>query len=352
VPGVSGLRHLLALALLPGLSPGAARRLLDRGGLPETLARPGDHTDLLTPEARGWLVSGRIWREVDTETGRAARRGIRLVGLSDPSYPESLKQIYDPPPVLWVRGRCGPESAPAVAVVGSRAASPAGLALARTMARDLAASGLTVVSGLARGIDGAAHRGALEGQGRTVAVLGSGLDVVYPAEHAALAEAVQGRGALVSEFALGTRPHRGHFPRRNRIIAGWVRAVVVVEAAGRSGALVTARAALDEGRDVLAVPGHPSQPGAEGVNRLLRDGAVLVRDAADVAEELGLRLRLDAGPDTGDALLSALRAERPQSLEEIQALCGRPLPEVLDRLGALELDRRVRRLPGALYVRT
>jgi DNA processing protein len=349
---VSEIRHLLALTLLPGLSPGGARRLCDRGKLPEVLARPADHADLLGSEARRWLASGRIWHDVDAEMARAARLGVCLVGLSDRSYPEGLRNIYDPPPALYVRGRCGPEVAPAVALVGARAASPAGVALARSMARELAASGLTVVSGLARGVDGAAHRGALDGRGRTVAVLGSGLDVVYPAEHAALAEEVAQQGAVVSEFPLGTRPHPGHFPRRNRIIAGWVRAVVVVEAAARSGALVTARAALDEGRDVLAVPGHPSQPGAEGVNQLLRDGAVLVRNAADVAEEMGWSLRREAGSETGDAVLSALKAERPQSLEEIQALCGWPLPEVLDRLGALELDRRVRRLPGALFVRT
>jgi DNA processing protein len=183
-----------------------------------------------------------------------------------------------------------------------------------------------------------------------VAVLGSGLDRLYPGENAPLADAIAGRGAVVSEFPLGTGPWKQNFPRRNRVIAGWARGVVVVEAGARSGALSTARAAADEGREVMAVPGHPSQPGAEGTNALLRDGAALVRGAADVLAELGLP---PPGPeeDPRDPVLLALVRGAPASVDEIQARCGLPLPDLLARLAGLELADAVVRLPGALFAR-
>ncbi len=278
---------------------------------------------------------------------------IRLVGRRDPDYPAWLSRIYDPPALLWVRGRLlAGEGERAVAVVGSRAATPIGLAFGRMLAADLATAGLTVVSGLARGIDTAAHQGALEAGGRTVAVLGSGLDVLYPEENAALARAIARDGAVVSEFPPGTRPWKGNFPRRNRTIAGWARAVIVVEAGERSGALLTARAALDEGRDVMAVPGHPTSPSAAGTNGLLRDGAALVRDAGDVLSELGLARPEPSRQQSEDELLASLRRGVPTSLEEIEARCPRPLPELLARLSELELSGRVRRLAGALFVRS
>jgi DNA processing protein len=238
-----------------------------------------------------------------------------------------------------------------VAVVGSRAASVQGRTLARALGRDLAAAGATIVSGLARGIDTAAHRGALDAGGRTVAVLGSGLDNVYPPENAELADTIAERGAIVSEFPLGAVPYPAHFPRRNRVIAGWSRAVVVVEAAEKSGALVTARAALEEGREVFAVPGHPSQPGAAGCNQLIKDGAALVRGAADVAREIDLSLPVAPGLAPGDDVLGALRADVPSSLEELGRRSGLETPALLVRLTELELADKVRRLPGALFVR-
>jgi DNA processing protein len=236
--------------------------------------------------------------------------------------------------------------------VGSRAATALGLAFARSLARELAAAGVTVVSGLARGIDAAAHRGAVDGGGRTVAVLGSGLDRLYPRENAELARAVEGAGALVSEFPLGTRPWKANFPRRNRVIAGWARAAVVVEAGTRSGALSTARAALDEGREVMAVPGHPSQPSAEGTNGLLRDGAALVRGAADVLSELGLALPAARDLPPADEVLSALPRGVPAGVDEILARCGLALPALLARLAELEIAGTIERLPGALFVRS
>jgi DNA processing protein len=243
-----------------------------------------------------------------------------------------------------------------VAIVGARAATGLGLAFTRALSRDLVVAGLTVVSGLARGIDTHAHRGALVARGRTVAVLGSGLDRIYPEENAALAREIERDGAVVSEFALGTGPWKQNFPRRNRVIAGWGSAVVVVEASAKSGALSTARAALDEGREVMGVPGHPSQPNAEGTNALLRDGAALVRGAGDVLSELGMPagreiLRCVAGRTAADPVLSALPPGDAASVDEIQARCGLALPVLVARLAELELGGAVVRLSGALFVR-
>ncbi len=307
---------LLTLALLPDVGPRCVRDLAARAPLADVLARPDDQDDV--------------------------------------HYPKRLRQVYDPPPVLYVKGvLVEDDGESAVAIVGSRSATPEGRLLARAMARDLASWGATIVSGLARGIDTAAHKGALDAGGRTVAVLGSGIDRVYPGENVALAAAITSGGALVSEFRLGMEPYRGNFPRRNRTIAGWCRAVVVVEAAARSGALVTARLALDEGRDVMAVPGHPSVAVAGGTNALIRDGARLVRDAADVADEIGVVRPVtarEAAP--ADDVLGALRPDAPSSLEEIEQRSGKPVAELLARLSELELAAKVRRLPGALYVRS
>jgi len=219
------------------------------------------------------------------------------------------------------------------------------------MARDLAAWGATVVSGLARGIDTAAHEGALDASGRTVAVLGSGLDRTYPAENERLAGRITSAGAVVSEFALGTPPLPEHFPRRNRVIAGWSRAVVIVEAAARSGALNTARCAADEGRDVLAVPGHPTQPASAGTNQLIRDGAGLVRSAIDVAQELGIAPPAAAAKTPTDPLLGALAGDAPATLEELRDRSGLETGALLARLTDLELRDVIRRLPGPLFVR-
>jgi DNA processing protein len=343
---------LLTLALLPGLAPRAAKVLAGRGSLPDVLATPDAHADVIGDEARKELRNGKAWRRAEDELRRAARLGVRIAGWDEPDFPLLLKQIFDPPPVLYVRGRLeGGDSERSVAIVGSRAATPAGRTLARTLSRDLAAAGATVVSGLARGIDTAAHLGAIDGQGRTVAVLGSGIDRIYPPENAALAKRIEEKGAVVSEFPLGTPPLPHHFPQRNRVIAGWSRGVVVVEAAARSGALNTARTAADEGRDVMAVPGHPSQPACEGTNQLLRDGAALVRDARDVAAELGFELSSGSGQAVQDPVLGVLRRDAPLSLEDLRARSGLETPDLLARLSQLELRDEVRRLPGALFVR-
>jgi len=344
----------LMLALLPELTPRGRRDLLARGPLAEALARPDAHADILPEPARTALRTGAARRRAEAERDRAEARGVRVVGTGEPDYPSWLARTYDPPLVLFLRGTLArDEGERAVAVVGSRSATPLGLTFARALSRSLAESGVTVVSGLARGIDAAAHRGALEAGGRTVAVLGSGLGRVYPRENQELAGRIAGSGgAVVSEFPMDTAPWKGNFPRRNRVIAGWGRAVVVVEAGKKSGALITARLALEEGRDVMAVPGHPTWPGAAGANELLRDGAVMVRHAGDVLDEIGIPACPAAQKKTEDDVLAALRRDAPSSVEEIASRCGRGLPDLLSRLGELELARRVRRLPGSLFVRS
>jgi DNA processing protein len=336
-------------ALLPLTNPRQVREI-SRRGLAEVLARPDEHEDLLSSEARHAIRSGSARRRAQAESARAAALAIRIAGWDEADYPYLLRQTFDPPPVLYCQGRLA-EPGPSVAVVGARASTIRGCALARSLARDLADAGVTIVSGLARGVDAAAHEGALDAQGRTVAVLGSAVDTLYPAENTRLASRIPPKGTIVSEFPLGVGPTRWNFPRRNRVIAGWVRAVVVVEAGETSGALITARFAADEGRDVMAVPGHPSDEMSKGTNQLIRDGAALVRGAADVLEALQLSAPPRSPERPGDELLRALRPDAPSSIDEIQAACGRPIPEILARLAELEIGDRVRRLPGALYVR-
>jgi DNA processing protein len=344
-------RNLLTVSLLPGVTARVVRDLLAAPGV--DFARLESLQPVLGEEAREALASGAAAARADEQLARAREHGARVLTLPDPDYPAALAATYDPPPVLYVRGEVASKAVAAVAVVGARGATRMGKAFARSLSRDLAAAGLDVVSGLARGIDGEAHRGALDGRGRTVAVLGSGLDRLYPPEHGRLAaEIVERGGAVLTEFPFGTGPRPHHFPQRNRIIAGLSQAVVVVEAREKSGALVTARLAAEEGRDVLAVPGHPTEPLAAGTNALLRDGAALVRTAADVAEVLGLVTAVTTVEErTGDDILDSLRRDRPLGLDEIQARSGRPVSELLSRLSLLEVEARVRRLPGPAYLR-
>jgi len=291
---------------------------------------------------------------------RAAAASITAVAWSDAAYPVALTTMADPPPVLWTRGQTDALRGPAVAIVGSRAASPYGLAVAEQLAGDLAARGLVIVSGLARGVDSAAHRGALGAGGVTVAVLGSGVDVIYPAEHAALAKSIDATGAVISELVPGTGPQQWFFPLRNRIISGLSRAVVVIEAGDKSGSLITARCALDQGRDVLAVPGNVLSGRNRGAHALLRDGAKIVESADDILEELGMHggaggeqpgTMRGAVAQIGDPLLDCLTPGEASDLDEMSERSGLNTARLLPRLFELELQGRVRRVGGGRFMR-
>jgi DNA processing protein len=256
---------------------------------------------------------------------------------------------------LWVRGNLAALSRPSVAVVGSRAGSPYGLSVAERLSGDLAALGVVVVSGLARGVDSAAHRGALAANGSTVAVLGSGPDVVYPAEHKSLARAIESDGAVISELVPGTPPQKQFFPLRNRIISGLSRAVLIVEAGEKSGSLITARCALDQGREVLAVPGNVLNGRNRGGHALLRDGAKIVESADDILEELGVPVpgtpgaRRRFGPE--DPVMQSLPAGEPCDLDAISERTGLRSARLLPRLFELEMQGLVRRVGGGRFVR-
>jgi DNA processing protein len=287
----------------------------------------------------------------------AAARGILPLPFGHPDYPPLLSRIVDPPPMLWTAGRVVVLREPAVAIVGSRAAGPLALEIAGILGRDLAPS-LVVTSGLARGVDAAAHRGALE-TGQTVAVLGSGVDIIYPSEHRLLADAICVAGALVSEAVPGTPPRRHCFPRRNRLISGMSLGVVVVEASPKSGSLITARVALDQGREVMAVPGAVTGDRNRGAHGLIRDGAVLVEQAADVLSALGLEalgpVSTPAAPirrrGEPDLLLQRMTPGETYDLERLMASTGEPAAAVLRRLLDLELAGAVARVPGGRFFR-
>ena len=249
-------------------------------------------------------------RRAEAALEAAPEEGHRVVPRGSPDYPPRLASIPDPPPVLWARGALGP-CLRAVAIVGSRFATPHGLEVGAGLGQGLARAGFDVVSGLARGVDAASHRGALRGGGRTIAVLGCGVDVVYPPEHARLAEGIASGGALVSEFAPGVPPHGWHFPRRNRVISGISLGVVIVEAAQRSGSLITARCALEQGRSVMAVPGAVLSGRNRGAHALIRDGAGIVEEARDVIEQLlaDWHQELEPAPGMGSDAPAPQRSE-------------------------------------------
>jgi DNA processing protein len=287
----------------------------------------------------------------------ADRLQFTTLAWFDPAYPSWLREIVDPPVVLWVKGDVTCLGRPAVAIVGSRRATPAGLAVATRLGRELGEAGLVVVSGMARGIDAAAHAGSLEAGGPTVAVLGSGVDVTYPPEHRTLADRICANGALASEFPSGTQPLARHFPMRNRIISGLARAVVVVEASQKSGSLITARLALEQGRDVLAVPGSIASGRYRGCHALIKDGARLVETVEDVLDEIRWRPppRLGDGHSDNSHRMSELEAimaaGEPYTVDDLAGRSGRDVPGLLAELATLEIAGRVARAPGGGFVR-
>jgi DNA processing protein len=287
--------------------------------------------------------------------------GIHVMAWNDASFPAALGAISDVPPVLWYRGPLESIDAPAVAIVGSRAASHVALETAERLAEDLASRGITVVSGLARGVDSAAHRGALKA-GRTVAVLGSGVDYIYPREHAPLAQQIAERGMVVSEYPPGVAPLPHHFPMRNRLISGLSRAVVVIEASEKSGSLITAACALEQGREVMAVPGNVLSGRNRGGHALLKDGAKIVESVDDIVEELGMRLvpqQDQHGPTSPsrsarsvDPILKDMAPGEAYDLDALAASSGLDAHRLLPRLLELELGGLVRRAGAGRFVRS
>lgn len=295
--------------------------------------------------AAGQRPATELQERAQQALAEAARAGFTWYPAGEPSFPEGLRALTDPPLGLFLKGRwpCGP----AVAIVGSRRASAYGREVALYLGRELARAGVWVISGMARGVDAAAHRGALEGGGLTVAVWGSGCDVIYPAEHRDLAEDIARTGGLVTEYPPGTPPRRENFPERNRLIAGLCQVLVVVEADERSGALLSAKLALDEGREVMAVPGSVFSPLSAGPNALLRAGAAPVLRAQDVLDALGVAASANppAAEREGGGLLRFFPAGLALSVDELAARCGKPVPELLPELTALELEGALVREP-------
>lgn len=358
MPLTEDLAAWVRLSLTPGLSGERLRRLLSAYGSPEGVlnATPGGLARLAGEPAAAAIRKGVPDESLAAVAAWLEDPGNHVVTLADGGYPPRLLQIADPPALLYVKGRVELLAAPALAVVGSRHASPQGAINAETFARVLADAGLTVVSGMALGIDAAAHRGGLAGSGSSLAVLGTGADIVYPARNRELAHELAARGALVSEFPLGARPLAAHFPRRNRLISGLSLGCLVVEAAVDSGSLITARLAAEQGREVFAIPGSIHSPLARGCHALIKQGAKLVESAADVLEELRLPAPRSPGAvmaeDDGDAgaLLAAL-GDDPCDRDTLAARAGLSAAETAAWLTRLELEGQVAVLPGGLYQR-
>lgn len=358
----------LRLSLVPDVGPITRRALLDRFGTPAAVFEaPPDELRAVRgvgPKLLARILAAR--HEVDPirEIALCRENRIGILTEADDDYPRALREIHDPPSVLFVRGQLLPSDAVAVAIVGTRHATNYGLQQAERLATALAHAGVTVVSGLARGIDAAAHRGALAAEGRTIAVLGSGLLRLFPPEHEELARQVAERGAVVSELPPEVEPMGGNFPQRNRVISGLSLGVIIVEAPERSGALITARLAMEQGREVFAVPGRVDSRPSRGCHRLLRDGATLVESVDDVLEQLGFLV--DAAPqedgteihhpaeltlnDVERQVLDAIGRE-PTSIDKLVGKTNLAVPQVLSTVSVLEMRRLVRRVSGSSVVR-
>jgi DNA processing protein len=377
--GVSQHEYWLALARTPGIGATRGRKLVERFGSAQAVF----HASLTELEAAGLMAvsaqsiaTGASLALAEEEIGKAKGIEAKLVTPADEEFPRRLLEIYDPPLCLYVKGELSALSHPGVAVVGTRHPTPYGVGMAERLSCDLAARGIIIISGLARGVDAAAHRGALNGKGKTVAVLGTGVDVAYPRENAKLIEPILSLGgAVISEFPIGTAPTPQNFPIRNRIISGLALGVLVVEAAEYSGTRITARCALEQGRDVYAVPGNVTNKQSWGPNTLIKQGAKLVATWEDVWEELPpeVRVQLEAErPSASEAPATAslfdgaafsphekkiyalLRADESFHIDELVDKLQNSMSssEMFAALFELELSGKIRQLPGKNYVRT
>jgi DNA processing protein len=368
----------VALTLTPGLGPKrilrAAKTLADLSILFRLSLTELESLTFPAPAAQ-FLFTGKARTEAERELVRMGEQKGKILTFEDEDYPEQLREIFDPPPVLWVLGEAKLLARPSIAIVGTRHPTPYGTGMAEVLARDLASRRMVVLSGMARGIDTAAHRGALAAGGNTVAIWGTGVDVIYPKENKSLAENILvAGGAIVSEYRLGTFPAPQNFPKRNRIISGISIGVLVVEAGENSGTRVTARCALEQNRDVYAVPGNVTTKNAWGPNTLIKQGAKLVATWEDVWQELPTQVRLQLEGELGFAsepeqaasiveelplqepekvVLNALRHDEAVQLDELMEMLESKLTssEIFTALFELELANRIKQLPGKNYVR-
>jgi DNA processing protein len=357
----------IALNMVPKMGPVRLRKLLEVFKTPERIlsAKRGE---LRTIDGIGSDVAGQIanWEstvDLPAELKRIRDFGAEVITAESPSYPRQLREIHAPPIVLYVGGELTERDQHAIAVIGSRRTSHYGAECAKKLSYQLAYSGLTIVSGLARGIDTAAHQGALAAKGRTIAVIGSGLMKLYPPENAALADKIRdGHGAIVSEFSMEVEPDRQTFPMRNRIISGWSHGILVVEAGLNSGALITASQAIEQGRSVYAIPGHINAPTAHGSNRLIQQGAKLVMDANDILDDLQILLPekqkfpTEAArvlPEMSEEERRVYEAIKPTEtpIDQISSAADLPSATVSSLLLRLELKRLVKQLPGKYFVK-
>lgn len=364
------VQDLLRLYFMSSLGSARVRKLIEAFKIPERLynasfneiKRVEGFDESLAKQVKSSIKDETLLQKVDSQLSKLKQYNAKLITIWDDEYPENLRNIYNPPVLLFVKGELLTRDTGSIAIVGSRTVSEYGRIAAERIAGDLAAQGITIVSGMASGIDSIAHWGALKAGGRTLAVLGCGIDIVYPAENNSLYKEIIKNGAVISEFEFGTKPWPGNFPARNRIISGISLGTVVVEAGKKSGALITAAAALEQNREVFAVPGNISSKSSEGTNALIRDSAAkLVQNAEDIINELKFRLTGQEGEHkkapppvklTGDeASVYALVENEPVLVDTMSQKSGISTSKILTQLLSLELKGLVRRLPGNKYVR-
>lgn len=358
---MADIRYWIGLSMLPEIGPIGAKKLLAMFGTPENIFNAGPD-DLLSvagigPNRAKNIKGFSAWKEVEEQIGIMEKKGVEAVSLDDPLYPGMLREIEDAPVVVYIKGDIQPQDKYAVAIVGSRKVTHYGASVAENISEELASMGFTVVSGLARGIDSISHRGAIKAGGRTFAVLGSGVDIPYPPENKTLMDKVSASGCVMSEFPPGTAPDRENFPRRNRLISGLSLGVLVIEAAADSGALITARFAIEQGREVFAVPGNVSSPNSRGANELIRQGAVLTRKADDIVAELAPVLKgFIKSKDKVKIEVTAMEKDlcnllsgEPKQIDVISRESGLPASQVLGTLLGLELKGAVKQITGKRF---
>jgi DNA processing protein len=371
--------YWLALSLTQGLGPSRIKKLIELYGTADRVFQASltelEGTGMRAVSAQS-IATGKSMELAQRECAKAAEAGAKIISLSDPEYPSRLKEIYDPPVILFVKGSVAVLAQPGIAMVGTRHPTPYGSGMAERLSSDLASRGLVIISGLARGIDTASHRGAVAAKGKTVAVLGTGIDIMYPKENTRLTEQIVALGgALLTEFPVGTPPTPQNFPIRNRIISGMSAGVLVVEAAEYSGTRITSRLALEQNRDVYAVPGNVTNKGSWGPNTLIKQGAKLVATWEDVWEELPTDVQVTLGalqqnespePETAslfpdvarspheNKILKLLKADESTHIDQLVELLEEEMSasEIFAALFELELNGKVRQLPGKNFVKS